>query len=86
MTRPSIELHIEELVLEGFAPSERYSVADAVERELTHLLAAGGVAHTLAAGESRASVDAGTARLAPGGGGRAAGSEIARAIYGGLNR
>jgi hypothetical protein len=34
----SIELHIEELVLHGFAPADRYVIGEAVERELTRLL------------------------------------------------
>jgi hypothetical protein len=35
----SIELHIEELVLQGFAPGDRYCIANAVERELLRLFA-----------------------------------------------
>jgi len=33
----SVELHIDELVLHGFAPGARHRVADALERELTRL-------------------------------------------------
>jgi hypothetical protein len=35
----SIQLHIEELVLHGFAPGDRYRIGDAVETELRRLLA-----------------------------------------------
>lgn len=34
-----IELHIEELVLHGFDPSDKYAIGDAVQRELARLLA-----------------------------------------------
>ncbi|MDP9190322.1 MAG: hypothetical protein M3P06_01290 [Acidobacteriota bacterium] len=41
--RPNIELHIEELVLHGFAGTERWSIADAVRAELTAQLAERGL-------------------------------------------
>ena len=39
----SVELHIEELVLYGFAPGDRYSIGDSVERELARLFGKKGV-------------------------------------------
>jgi hypothetical protein len=33
----SLDLHIEELVLDGFAPGDRYAIGDALERELERL-------------------------------------------------
>ncbi len=42
-SEPSIELHIEQLVLDGFAPGDRYTVGDAVERELARLLGKEGI-------------------------------------------
>ena len=42
--RPArVEVHIEELVLHGFAPGQRYRIAEALERELTRLLAERGL-------------------------------------------
>ena len=85
--RPAaIELHVEELVLEGFAPSERHAVADAFERELTRLLAEHGLPSDAGANAESPSVDAGSVRLAPGARPHAAGAQIARAVYGGLRR
>ena len=85
LERPSaIELHVEELVLEGFAPAERHAVADAFERELSRLLAERGLP---AAQEAAAfDVDAGSVRLAPGTRASAAGAQLARAVYGGIRR
>jgi hypothetical protein len=42
-SQPSIELRIEELVLHGFAPGDRYTISDAVERELARLLGKQGI-------------------------------------------
>ena len=36
--QPSVQLHIDELVLHGFAPGDRYEIGEAVERELARLL------------------------------------------------
>ena len=38
MNRGPIHLHIDELVLEGFEPSQRHQIADAVQQELARLL------------------------------------------------
>ena len=37
-SQQSVDLHIEELVLDGFAHGERYAIGEAVERELSLLL------------------------------------------------
>jgi hypothetical protein len=39
MRRPTIRLHIEELVLHSFDPHDRRAIADAFQQELTRLLA-----------------------------------------------
>jgi hypothetical protein len=83
----AIELHVEELVLEGFAPAERHAVADAFERELSRLLAERGLPSAReGAGGAAFDVDAGSVRIAPGTRAGAAGAQIARAVYGGLRR
>lgn len=38
MNGPQIELHIDELVLRGFPPSDRFKIAEALRSELTRLL------------------------------------------------
>ena len=47
---PAVQLHIEELVLHGFAPADRYRIAAAVQLELTRLLAEHGVSPALQQG------------------------------------
>ena len=39
----SIELHIEELLLHSFSPGDQYHIGEAVEQELSRLLADRGV-------------------------------------------
>jgi hypothetical protein len=46
-SEPSIELRIQELVLHGFAPGDRYVIGDAVERELGRLLDERGIPDSL---------------------------------------
>ena len=86
MMTKNIELHIEELVLHGFAPGDRYRIAEGVEQELSRLLADRGVPQSLAEGGEIASVDGGAFEVAPGSRAEVVGAEVAKAVYGGLRR
>lgn len=83
--RPAdVELHIEELVLHGFRPGDRYAIADAVQREFTHLLDAAG-ATDLASGSMHVGrLDAGRFRVMPRSRSVTVGEQVARAVYGSL--
>jgi len=61
MNPREIEVHIEELVLHGFAPGERWQVGDALEHELRGLLAERGLPASWQG--SPAKLDAGNVRL-----------------------
>lgn len=79
---PDIELHIEELVLEGFSPAERHRVADALESELRRRLAgAEFAAASPGAGASIAALDAGTLALPRGASAGRIGAQTARAVF-----
>lgn len=86
----NIKLHIEELVLHSFAPNDRYAIADAVERELSRLLAADLSAPQpspgLAENSDRPRVDAGNVQIAAGAKANSIGAQIAQAVHGGLTR
>jgi hypothetical protein len=82
----SIELHIEELVLDGFAPGDRYLIAEAVESELAHLLAEPGVPPAFAQSGVSTNLDAGTFGVAPGSGAAIVGAQVAQAVYGSLKK
>lgn len=82
----NLELHIEQLVLHGFAPGDRHRIADAVERELARLFVEQGVPPSLANGGEAALLDLGGFEVVPGSRVEAIGSQVAQAIYGGLSR
>ena len=88
-----IELHIEELVLHGFAPGDRYTIADAVERELSHLLAqqftpftSPGIPTTWVHDSGNLRLDAGAFNVAPESRADSIGVQIAQAVHGGLTK
>jgi hypothetical protein len=86
MTPKNIELHIEELVLRGFAPGDRYRIGEAVEQELTRLLADRGVPESLALGGEIGSGDGGAFEVVSGSRAEVVGAQVGRAVYGGLGR
>jgi len=83
--KPShIELHIEELVLHGFAPGDRYRIAAAVERELQRLFTEQSVPSFGTDGLEAARLDAGAFEVRPGAKAEVIGVQMAQAIYGGF--
>ena len=84
--RSAIDLHIEELVLHGFNPGDRYRIGAAVEAGLARLFAERGVSPSLARGGELATLDGGSFDVAPGASPEGVGGQVARALYGGLNR
>jgi hypothetical protein len=82
----NIELNIEELVLHGFAPGDRYSIGEAVEQELTRLLAERGVPHSLERGGEVANMDGGAFEIAPDSRAQVVGAQVAKAVYRGLRQ
>jgi hypothetical protein len=85
MKPKNIELHIEELVLHGFALGDRYRIGDAMERELARLFAERGAPPSLVQGSEIERLDGGTFEVKPGSGAEAIGVRVARAVYGGLS-
>jgi hypothetical protein len=84
--KPNVELHIEELVLHGFPPGDRYGIGEAIERELSRLFTEQGVPPSLAQGGAAARLDGGSIEVLPGLKADAIGVQVAQAVYGGLNR
>jgi len=82
----SIHLHIEELVLHGFAPGDRHRIGDAVQRELARLFTEKQMPPVLAKSTEIDRLNGGTfhmtAALKP----EATGAQIARAVFGGLRQ
>ena len=85
-TQRAIELHIEELILHGFAHGDRYRIGVAVERELARLFGEQGLPASLSQEGEVARLDGGAFEVAPGFQADMIGSHVARAVYGGLLR
>ena len=85
MKPENLELHIEELVLRGFAPGERYRIGEAVKRELARLFDEQGVPPSLAQGSEVERLDGGAFEVSRGSRSEAVGVQVAQAIYGGLS-
>jgi hypothetical protein len=85
MKPAKVELHIEQLILHGFAPGDRYRIADALERELASLLGTG-VPWSLTHSLDVERLDSGAFHTAPGAPGETIGGQVAQAVYRGLKR
>ena len=86
MKPANVELHIEELILHGFAAGDRYLVGEALERELTRLVGSANVPSLLAQSIDVERVDGGAFRVAPGSRAETVGAQVAQAVHGGLKR
>jgi hypothetical protein len=86
MKPKNIELHIEELVLEGLEGSDHRIIGEAVERELSRLFAEQGVPPSLENGGKIDNLDGGAFEMTPGSRAEVVGSRVARTVYGGLKR
>ena len=85
MTPENIELRVEELVLRGFAPDDRYGIGEAVEHELARLFSEQGTPPSLAQGHEVLRLDGGTFEAKPSSRVEAIGVKVAQAVYGGLS-
>lgn len=82
----NIEVHIEELVLHGFATRDRQAIGEAVQRELTRLFTEQGVHPSLSKGYETQKVDGGTFPMRQGAKAETIGAQVAQSVYGGLRR
>lgn len=82
--QPSIELHIEELVLHGFPPGDRYPIQKALQTELERLFGERGLPQSLSQGGEQHHVDGGVFRLSSRARAEAVGRQIANTLYGGF--
>jgi hypothetical protein len=75
------EIDIEELVLHGFKPTDRYAIAEAVERELASLLARERSPRLSREEGHIERLNAGTFQVAANAPGRVVGAQVAQALY-----
>jgi hypothetical protein len=85
MNRQSpIHLHIEELVLHGFAPGDRHRIGDAMQRELARLFAEKQAPPGLTKNAEIDRLNGGTFQMTAAPRPESTGTQIARAVFGGL--
>ena len=84
--KPNVELHIEELVLRGFAPGDRRRIGAATERELARLFAERETPASWDRNHQAPYVDGGAFEFAPGSTADEIGRQVARTVYGGLEQ
>ena len=79
-----IELHIEELVLHGFAPGNRHEIADATREALVQLLTRQVLSPE--AMVEHGTIDAGSFEVISGERGERIGAQVAQSVYQGLSQ
>jgi len=86
VARRAVEIRIKELILHGFAPGDRYAIAEAVEVELTRLVREG----TLPArGQNELAlqrIDGGAFQIKRDSRAENSGTQIARSVFRGLRK
>jgi hypothetical protein len=80
-----VEIEIEELSLDGFAPADRFRIADSIKRELARLIGEQGP-KDLASQRSLRRLNGGSFQVAPGASAEGVGGQVAHAVHGGLVR
>ena len=85
MSNPRVEIIVDELVLYGFSPAERYSIGEALSLELERLAAASDPIRLGRLGDVPV-LRADPIRLPGGAKGRAIGAQVAGAVHGSLSR
>ena len=84
MNPAQVDVHIEELVLHGFAPADRHRIAEGLQRELAGLLAERAGLPSWPERSEFPHVDGGAIEVAPGSRPETISAQIARTIYGRL--
>jgi hypothetical protein len=82
----NLELNIDDLVLHGFVPGDRYLIGAAIERELARLFAERGAPSLLSASGDFPRLQGGAFEATPNAKPAAIGAQVAQAVYGGLGK
>ena len=81
-----INLRIEKLVLQGFAPGAHRSIGTVMKQQLTRLLSERGLNPSLSGKHEIASIDGGHLNMTPNTKTDVIGNRLAQTIYKGVNR
>lgn len=81
----NLEINIEELVLHGFAPGDRYEIGKSLELELVRLFTEQGVPGVLSENMNVGRVDAGKFSASPNSKANVIGNQTAISVYNAFN-
>ena len=82
----NVTLHIEALVLHGFAPGDRHAIAAGLQDELTRLLSEQGLPRAFEGESNLPRIDGGAIAVNPSSDPRGLGRHVARSILGSLQQ
>ncbi len=82
----NIDFHIDHLILHGFNSGDRHGIAQALEREVQHLLSQQGLPQSMQQPQARSDINAGEFSMNKGMGGRQVGQQVAQQLYKGLTQ
>jgi hypothetical protein len=82
----NVELRIEELLLDGFIPHDRFRIGQAIEFELTRLITENGVPKAWSVNQKIMNLDAGSIQIAQNSTPISIGTHIAQAVYRGSSQ
>lgn len=82
--QPNIELHIDELILHGFTPADRYHIGEAIQGEMVRLLTEQGIPAGLQADGDLYRLDLGSFQVSHGARPDAIGIQVAQVLHEGL--
>jgi hypothetical protein len=81
----NLNLHIDQLVLHGFAAGDRHSISAAIQQELTRLFTEQGVPRSLTQTSDLPQLNGGEIQITPRMQPSAIGVQIAQSLYGGFS-
>jgi hypothetical protein len=86
MKKPSVEINIDELILHGFSPADRYKIGEALRGELARLIIENGVPSGFSEGKNIGEMNGGTFKVSSSRHARDVGTHVAKSIYGGMRK
>ena len=86
LDEPNVEMKIEQMILEGFSPSDRYRIGDSVQNELERIFNEQGVSWTINKSIGLETLDGGEFAITHATRAASVGNQLAQSVYKGIGR
>ena len=86
LEEPNVEMKIEQMILEGFSPSDRYRIGDSVQNELERIFNEQGVSWTINKSIELETLDGGEFATTHATRAASVGNQLAQSVYQGISR